>query len=141
MTDDDRRIDIAAEVARGREALESAEILLAANKYADSVSRAYYAAFHHARALLLLGGEQARRHSGVERLLQRDLVRTNKLTAAIARSYAHLLKDRLDADYGDSAVFTAELAASSLADARAFCGAAIELLRAEGWLNHKTERS
>ncbi|MSP24304.1 MAG: HEPN domain-containing protein [Myxococcales bacterium] len=85
VTGDNRRQNIAIDVARGNDSLESAEILLAAGKLADPVSRAYYAAFHHACALLLIHGEQARRHGGVERLLQRDLVRTGALEPEIAR--------------------------------------------------------
>lgn len=138
MTDENRRANILTEVARGSESLESAEILVDAGKYADAVSRAYYAAFHHAAALLLMSGQQARRHGGVERLLQRDLVRTGKLDAAIARSFAHLLKDRLDADYGAETVFTAELAAERVQAARAFCEAARTILVAESWLASST---
>ena len=134
MTKDNRRANIAIELARGRESLESADILLEAGKHADAVSRAYYAAFHHACALLLMSGEQARRHAGVERLLQRDLVRSGKLDAAVARSQAHLLEDRQDADDGAETVFTHDLTAERVASARAFCEAARALLVAEGWL-------
>ena len=41
----------AEEVARGRAALGAAEKLLAADLPYDAASRAYYAAFHFARAL------------------------------------------------------------------------------------------
>lgn len=68
MTADQRRAAVAAEVARGKEALEAAEILLAAGKYADAISRAYYAAYHHARALLVTVGEEPRTHGGLDRL-------------------------------------------------------------------------
>lgn len=57
MTGENRRLGIASEVARGNEALDSAEILLSAGKAADAIGRAYYAAFHYARALLLILGE------------------------------------------------------------------------------------
>ena len=134
MTNENRKTNIGIAVARGMESLDSAGILVAAGKHADAVSRAYYAAFHHACALLLMSGQQARRHGGVERMLQRDLVRTGKLDATIARSYAHLLKDRQDADYGAETVFTGELAAARVEAARTFCDAARELLVAEGWL-------
>ena len=50
MTRENRVANIAVELARGRDSLESANILLAAGKHADAVSRAYYAAFHHACA-------------------------------------------------------------------------------------------
>lgn len=69
MTGDNRRKNIAAEVRRGDESLESAEILVAAGKFADAISRAYYAAFHYARALLLTLGEEPKTHAGLERLL------------------------------------------------------------------------
>ncbi len=134
MTGENRRTNIGVQLARGKESLESADILLAAGKYADAVSRAYYGAFHHACALLLMSGQQARRHGGVERLLQRDLVRTGKLDAAVARSYAHLLKDRQDADYGAETVFTPALTAERVEAARVFCSAARQLLVSEGWL-------
>ena len=71
MTDADRRKDIAAEARRGEESLESASILLREKKLADGVSRAYYAAFHFARALLLSVGAEVRTHGGLERLLHR----------------------------------------------------------------------
>ena len=84
MTDDQKRTNIAAEVARGESAFRSAELLLAAGQRADAVSRAYYAAFHYARALLLTLGEEARTHGGLDRLVQRDLVRTGKLAPETA---------------------------------------------------------
>ena len=37
MTEDQKRENVAAEVARGSDALESAEILLGAGKFTDSV--------------------------------------------------------------------------------------------------------
>jgi uncharacterized protein (UPF0332 family) len=135
VTDENRRANILTEVNRGAESLESAQILLDAGKHADAVSRAYYAAFHHAQALLLMSGQQARRHGGVERLLHQNLVRPGKLDPKTARSYAHLLKDRLDADYGAATVFTADLATDAVVNARAFCAAARALLVADGWLS------
>jgi uncharacterized protein (UPF0332 family) len=68
VTDDQKRAAIAAELARGKDALEEAELLVAAGKLAGSVSRAYYGAFHHARALLIMMGEEPRTHAGLTRL-------------------------------------------------------------------------
>ena len=61
MTEDNKRANIAAEVKRGEESLESAQILLSAGKHSDAVSRAYYGAFHFARALLLTLAQEPRR--------------------------------------------------------------------------------
>lgn len=51
-----QNLNVLSEVARGDSTLESAELLLAAGKAADAVSRAYYAAFHSARAARTMRG-------------------------------------------------------------------------------------
>lgn len=133
MTEDNRKRNIAAEVARGDESLESAEILLAAGKFADAVSRAYYAAFHYGRALLLMLGEEPRTRGGLDRLLQRDLVRTGKLHPDVGKLLSRLQKYRLDADYSAEFVFSREGAAEEVQAARRFVDEARALLRSGGW--------
>lgn len=115
MTTENRRRNIAAEVRRGNEALESARILLDAGMHADAVSRAYYGAFHYARALLLMLGEEARTHGSLERMLQRDLVREGKLDPDVARLFSRLQKFRQDADYDAESVFTKKGASEEVA--------------------------
>jgi uncharacterized protein (UPF0332 family) len=79
VTEDQKRAAVAAEVARGNDALEEAELLLAAKKLSGAISRAYYAAFHYARALLPTIGEEPRTHGGLVRLLQRKRPRERAL--------------------------------------------------------------
>ena len=134
MTDENVRANIRAEVARGASALLSAQILLDADQWADAVSRAYYAAFHHARALVLMTGGQPRSHAGVEVLLQRDVVRAGKLDPEIARVYGKLLHFRHAADYIADYVFTRTSAAEDVAAARRFAEAAVDRLVADGWV-------
>jgi len=134
LTDANRKKDVGAEARRGEESLESAAILLREKKFADAVSRAYYAAFHFARALLLSVGEEVRTHGGLERLLHRDFVRPGTLAPEIAVLYSHLLKHRGDADYTAEFVFTATVAKQQLADAEKFVSVARELLHKGGWL-------
>ncbi len=133
MTEESRRKNVAIEVARGAESLESAEILLAAGKLADAVSRAYYGAFHYARALLLTLGEEPVTHAGVERLLHRDLVRSGMLDPDVARLFGRLQKTRLEADYTSEIVFTRHGAEEEVAAARRFVAAASDLLAKGGW--------
>jgi len=128
VTEENRAKNIAIEAARGDDSLESARILLAAGKYADSVSRAYYGAFHYARALLISLGEEAQTHSGLSRLLHRDLVREGKLDADVARLFSRLQQYRQDADYSAEVVFTAAGAAEELRAAEQFIQAAREIL-------------
>lgn len=129
-----RRTTIALEVERGDGALASAELLLAAGMLPDAVSRAYYAAFHHARAMLLTLGEEPASHAGVERLLHRDLVRPGTLSPEIGRLFGRLQKTRHEADYTSEVVFTREAATDEVAAARRFVAASREILARTGWL-------
>jgi uncharacterized protein (UPF0332 family) len=134
MTGENRRKNIAIEVARGDEALREAEQLLSASMPTGAVSRAYFAAFHFARALLLSLGEEVRSHRGVVQLLHRDLVREGKLDANVASLLAQLQRFRQDADYSAEVVFTPEIGARELSAARTFVQTARELLARGGWL-------
>ena len=134
MTEDQTRRSIAAEVARGDDALKSADLLLGAGQLADAVSRAYYAALHYGRALLLTFGEEPRTHGGLERLLQRDFVRTGKLAPEVGACFSRLMSFRQNADYVAEYVFTEGLAREQMENARTFLAAASALLRAGSWL-------
>lgn len=134
MTRDQKKANIGAEVARGDGSLASAEILLTAGQLADAVSRAYYAVFHYCRALLLTVGEEAKTHAGLERLVQRDLVRTGKLAPETASVLSRLMTYRQNADYMAEYVFTEAMAREQVDAARAFVGQARGILSSDGWL-------
>ncbi|MBN1674702.1 MAG: HEPN domain-containing protein [Kiritimatiellae bacterium] len=53
MTPENSAANAADEAARGDDALRAARVLLEAGLFNDSVSRAYFAAYHYASALLL----------------------------------------------------------------------------------------
>ena|SRR5579884_833814 len=134
MTGENRRKNIAIEVARAEEALRESEQLLNASMPTGAVSRAYFGAFHYARALLLTIGEEARTHRGIVQLVHRDLVREGKLDANVASLLSQLQRFRQEADYAAEVVFTAELAAREVAAARTFVEAAKDVLTRGGWL-------
>jgi uncharacterized protein (UPF0332 family) len=134
VTNDNRKKNIAAEVRRGNETLEAAQILLDAGKLADAISRAYYGAFHYARALLLMLGEEARTHSGLDRILQRDLVREGLLDPEVARLLARLMTYRFEADYSAEYVFTPSAAREEVAAAHQFVAEAKRVLVSGGWI-------
>jgi uncharacterized protein len=134
VTDESKKKNIAAELARGGEAMEEAELLLGAHKLPGAVSRAYYAVFHHARALLLTLGLEAKSHGGLERLIHRDFVRANKLDASIALALSRLMKLRQDADYTAEFVFVEKDVAFEIDAAKKFVEAVRDVLIAEGWI-------
>ena len=135
MTNENRKKNIAAEVRRGNETLEAAQILLDAGKLADAVSRAYYGAFHYARALLLMLGEEARTHSGLDRILQRDLVREGLLDPEAARLLARLMTYRFEADYSAEYVFTPSTAREEVSAAHQFVAEAKRVLLSGSWID------
>ena len=88
MTGDNKASNIREEVIRGEECLRAAEHLLEGGFFNDSVSRAYYAAFHWARAVLLTRGLEPRSHRGVIQLLGLHFVKEGQLGEDAAASLA-----------------------------------------------------
>ena len=79
--------------------LRSAKLLLEAGELEDAVSRAYYAAFSAARAVLLLLGEEPSTHSGVAFKLWSRLVERGLLEREYARMLNVLREAREEGDY------------------------------------------
>lgn len=134
MTRDQLRQNVGLETERGDQALAAAEALVQAQLPYDAASRAYYAAFHYARALCLAGGEEAKSHRGVAHLLSLLYVRTGALPADTSRLYASLQRFRESADYDAAFVLDAPGAAQALADARTLVERARAWLQGQGLL-------
>jgi uncharacterized protein (UPF0332 family) len=109
-----------AEWRRSDRALRAAETLLNAGLPADSVSRAYYATLHAARAALSVRTSMPRTHGGVRRLFGSELVSTGEIEPEWAKILAHLQDRREDADYDVSAEMSEELAKEIVEQARRF---------------------
>ena len=107
MTDDNKRANIAVELARCQESLQAARILIDAGLLRDGESRVYYAAFHAAKALLLTEGIEPRSHAGVAQLLGLHFIKTVRLDAGDGRLFARLQKYRIEADYSAEFMLTA----------------------------------
>lgn len=79
MTPKNARAHAAAEAKRGQEALAEAKHLLNGGFFNAVVSRAYYAAFHFARALLFLKGMEPKTHQGLIQLVSLQYVKAGVL--------------------------------------------------------------
>jgi len=134
MTEENRRKNLQDEVDRADQALRAAQALLDGGLHADSVSRAYYGAYHLLRALLLSRGVEPRSHSGAIHLFNTEFVRPGVLPSSHNRLLGGLQRARELADYDSAVAFSAEDARQSLEDARAFAREILELLGREGWL-------
>lgn len=134
MTDEARRANVALELRRADESRRAAETLLAAGLLSDAISRAYYAAFHLIRALLVSRGLEPRSHAGAFHLFNVELVSRGLLPTTLNRTLAGLQRAREIADYDAAVVFAAEDGARYLDEVRAFEKDVVALLRSEGWL-------
>ncbi|MCC6559395.1 MAG: HEPN domain-containing protein [Polyangiaceae bacterium] len=127
MTRQNRRKTAATELRRAQQAMRAADALARDGLYNDATSRAYYAVFHAACALLARLDVHARTHRGVESLLAERLVAAGRLTGEDLLRFSRVQSQRNIADYGADEDITAEQMSVILADARAFLDTALEV--------------
>lgn len=128
MTDENRRRNARTELERAETCLREARHLQQAELPYGAASRAYYAVFHAARALLFSIGLEPTTHRGVVNLLGEHFVRPGRLEPELARLVSRMHADRHDADYLVQAVFTVAEGAQALAEAERFVEAVRGLL-------------
>jgi hypothetical protein len=128
VTGENRRLAAAEELARADEELAAARTLLDAGLFRPAMTRAYYAVFHAARALLFHEALEPRSHEGVLHLLNVHWIKGGRLETRWNRVLARLQKFREEADYGRSFVLDREALDEELAAAEGFCARARELL-------------
>jgi uncharacterized protein (UPF0332 family) len=105
---------------KARKKLGVARKLLADKEYEDAVSRAYYAAFHAAQAVLLTEGITTSTHQGVVTLFGLHFIKTGRLDKKFGRFLANLKDDRENGDYGLFSVIDEEIANESIDEADKF---------------------
>lgn len=103
-------LEISSHLERATSSLQAAKLLLAGEFPNDAASRAYYAVFHAASALLLAQNLSFRSHTGVLRAISLNVVKPGLLDQRYGRDLNWLAELRQPADYG-------ELRNVSLADA------------------------
>ncbi|NIA14217.1 MAG: HEPN domain-containing protein [Nitrospiraceae bacterium] len=94
--------EIRANLARARESLSAARLLLEGGHPDFAASRSYYAAFYAACAVLLSKGLQYRKHGQTIGAIHKNLVRTGELDPRLGRSLNWLFELRALGDYGET---------------------------------------
>lgn len=120
MTEANRRANARAEADLGDQAMQAAQALLQLGLHNDAVSRAYFAAFHYARALLLLEGLEPKTHRGVVSLLMERYEKTGRMEAGLVSTLARLQTFRGLADYDASHRISKDRAEAEVTAAQAF---------------------
>jgi len=115
------RVELAREMMRkAKDKLESAWILFRNSKFEDAVSRAYYAAFFAASAVLYLLGEVPKSHDGLIHLFGLKVIREGLVDKKYGRILSKLREARESSDYSLYTFFEKEEVLSLLNDAEAF---------------------
>ncbi|MBI3186103.1 MAG: HEPN domain-containing protein [Myxococcales bacterium] len=133
MTADNRRRNIAVELAESDRCLRAAEALFSLSLYKDALNRLYYAAFHLCLAVLLSDGIEPKTHRGALSLLGSELIRPGRLPADVQHEVARLETYREFADYDRDFVATRELVEKELAAAKAVRTTLLEFLARAGY--------
>lgn len=107
-------------IQKAEKKLEVAGKLFQSGDYEDAVSRAYYAVYHAAQALLLTEGEKAETHKGIVTLFGLFFVKTGKFSKKTGKYIANLKDVRESGDYEVFSFVDSETAETAVFEAREF---------------------
>jgi hypothetical protein len=124
--------EITANLKRSEASIQAAKILADKDYYDFVASRAYYAAFYAATALLLCEELEFSKHSGVISFIHRDFIRTGRLDKRYGKDLNWLFELRSVGDYGALVHVSQQDAEKAISVAEAF-------LRAVEGLIHESE--
>ena len=128
MNKEIRKERIEAEIDRAKEALTAAKNLFEDGLFADSISRAYYAIFHAARAVLLTKEIDTDTHSGAISMFGLHFVKNGLIEERFGRIFNEAKDARELGDYIVTKEFTKEETDKRVKQAIEF------LQRVEGYL-------
>jgi len=128
MTAESSKNFVEASLVRSEKALRSARLLAANGELEDAVSRAYYAMFHAARALLFSKGETPKTHRGTISLFGERIVKQGILSEEFADMLRKAFDLRQKSDYELYAQLNKELAEEVIKNAGKFVEKIKELL-------------
>lgn len=107
-------------ISKAENKLAVAKRLYDLKDYEDSVSRAYYAVFHAAQALLLTEGQKAESHKGVVTLFGLLFVKSGKISKELGKYLTNLKDDRESGDYEIFSFIDEETTSDALKEAEEF---------------------
>lgn len=111
---------IGATLAKADKKLKTAKLLLKEQEYDDSASRAYYAAFHAAQAVLFSEGFEADSHYGLKMLFGLNFVKAGKIEVEYGKLLSNLKDDREEGDYDVVSFIDRETAEKAVKEAEKF---------------------
>ena len=86
---------------RSKEALSAAKLMYDKGHYNDAVNRLYYSCFYAVIALLATEGIHPGKHTAARSFLNKNWIKTEKISKKTGRLYNTLFDRREKGDYGD----------------------------------------
>ena len=86
---------------RSKEALSAAKLMYEKSHYNDAVNRLYYSCFYAVIALLATEGIHPSKHTAVRAFLNKNWIKTKKMSKETGWLYNTLFDRREKGDYGD----------------------------------------
>ncbi|MBM3130990.1 MAG: HEPN domain-containing protein [Chloroflexi bacterium] len=130
--DETTREAIRQDIANSRDELEAARILQREGKYRQALSRAYYAVFYAATAVLGLKRIKRAKHSGVQSAFGQFFVKTKLIELEYNAIYVRVRESRELSDYERGFVPMADFANDKIEDAEKFVARMEKYLREVG---------
>lgn len=121
--------EIEAHLERAEQSIQAARQLASSNFYDFAASRAYYAAFYAATAVLLHEGLEFSKHSGVIASIHQRFVKTGKLGKEQGKALNWLFELRSVGDYGGTAHVSSQEVEQAIEAAEKFLEAVKPLLQ------------
>lgn len=111
-----------------RTEIKNIEVLIQNGAYSAAISRAYYAMFHLAQALLDVKGLSFSKHSALISAFGKEFSKTGLIDTRLHNYLIQAQEDRLTADYDVMQILTEETARKHLERAIIFLDATISFL-------------
>ncbi len=121
--------EISANLERAEQSIQAAKSLNQQGFHDFAASRAYYAAFYGATAILLSEGLDFSKHSGVIASIHQRFVKTGKLNKEHGKDLNWLFEIRNIGDYGGTVRVTRSQAERAIRAAESFLSSIEVLLR------------
>ncbi|MDY3740852.1 MAG: HEPN domain-containing protein [Selenomonadaceae bacterium] len=112
-----------------KERLESAQILLDAGKYKDSIGRSYYAIFTAVKSVLAKDRIDFAKHAGVISYFQKEYVKTGVFDKKYSKYLQEAFQIRNNCDYDDFYIVAKADAEEQLIRAREYYDTIYEYLK------------
>lgn len=105
-----------------KEKLKSADLLLKAGQYKDSIGRSYYAIFSSVRAVLAKDQVDYSKHAGVISYFQKEYIKTGIFDVKYSKYLQVAFQIRNNCDYNDFYIVSKQDAEEQYSNAEIFLG-------------------